>query len=349
MHLVLSIQLDHASITAFLERWRLETHTFHLPYGKMTFTLQDVEVIMGLPIEGEAMIGPTKRTWTDVCVEMLGIQIPNGHQTMLKGQRILKPALVDQIRQPLPPDANEIQVHQYARYYILPLQGDMLCNAIDKKAKQIGGPLILVQLWIYVRFPHMSLQMVPKPEGVYGPPLRPIPLAMKWEGEMCTKNAPTHVLSVYRNQIATTWPDQVKWEPYGNDLSHLPPSFRIEGSNVWRLTVPLICFWLVEFHLPDHVLRQFGLNEESYEYKFIKKALEDVNEIDCIDEPANDEAANQTKIPDVGPILRFLLCNASGQFCGVAEMQITGSKIDGVGSKNMNLDMELFDLFSKFS
>ena len=54
-----------------------------------------------------------------------------------------------------------------------------LCNATDKKAKQIGGPLILVQLWIYVKFPHMSPQMVPQPKGVYGPPLPPISLAMK--------------------------------------------------------------------------------------------------------------------------------------------------------------------------
>ena len=35
--------------------------------------------------------------------------------------------------------------------------------------------------------------------------------------------------------------------------------------------------------------------------------------------------------------LNFLQVNANGQFCGVAEMQITGSKIDGVGSKNMHL------------
>ena len=76
LHLVPSIQLDHALITAFVEQWRLETHTFHLPHGEMTITLQDVEVIMGLPIEGEAMVGPSKRTWTDVCAEMFGIQIP---------------------------------------------------------------------------------------------------------------------------------------------------------------------------------------------------------------------------------------------------------------------------------
>ena len=60
----------------------------------------------------------------------------------------------------------------------------------------------------------------------------------------------------------TWWRLQVKWEPYGNDLSHLPPSFRIEGSNMWRLIVPLICFWLVEFHLPDRVQQQFELKQE---------------------------------------------------------------------------------------
>ena len=42
-------------------------------------------------------------------------------------------------------------------------------------------------------------------------------------------------------------------------------------------------------------------SEESYEYKFIKRALEDVDEVDRIAVPANDEVANQTKIPDVGP------------------------------------------------
>ena len=92
----------------------------------MTITLQYVEVIMGLPIEGEAMVGPTKRTWTNVCVEMLGIQIPNDDQTVLKGQRILIPTLIERIRHPLPLDANEIQVHQYTRYYILALLGYMV-------------------------------------------------------------------------------------------------------------------------------------------------------------------------------------------------------------------------------
>ena len=135
LHLVPSIQLDHALITAFVKQWCPETHTFHLPHGEMTITLQDVEVIMGLPVEGEAMVGSSKRTWTDVCAEMLEIQISNDPQTMLRGQRILIAAFVERIRQPLPPDANEIQVHQYTRCYILALLGDMVF--LDKSGDRV--------------------------------------------------------------------------------------------------------------------------------------------------------------------------------------------------------------------
>ena len=35
-------------------------------------------------------------------------------------------ALVDRIGQPLPPDANEMQVHQYASCYVLALLGDIV-------------------------------------------------------------------------------------------------------------------------------------------------------------------------------------------------------------------------------
>ena len=84
LHMVSSIKFDHALIIAFVERWHPETHTFHLQHNEMMITLQDVEVIMEMPIEGEAMVGSTKITWTTVCVEMLGIQIPNNPQIMIK-------------------------------------------------------------------------------------------------------------------------------------------------------------------------------------------------------------------------------------------------------------------------
>nr|POF11264.1 serine/threonine-protein phosphatase 7 long form like [Quercus suber] len=58
LHMVPSIKFDYVLITAFVEQWHPKTHSFHLPHGEMTITLQDVEVIMGMPIESEAMKVP---------------------------------------------------------------------------------------------------------------------------------------------------------------------------------------------------------------------------------------------------------------------------------------------------
>jgi hypothetical protein len=46
-------------LSSMVDRWRPETHTFHLPCGKMTITLQDVNLITGLPVTGEAITGIT--------------------------------------------------------------------------------------------------------------------------------------------------------------------------------------------------------------------------------------------------------------------------------------------------
>ena len=60
------IQLDRSLLTALVDRWRPETHTFHLPCGEMTPTLQDVAYLLGLPIVGEA-VGPrvVAASWKD--------------------------------------------------------------------------------------------------------------------------------------------------------------------------------------------------------------------------------------------------------------------------------------------
>jgi hypothetical protein len=42
--------MNAAALTALVDRWRPETHTFHLRAGEMTSTLQDVSMILGLPI-----------------------------------------------------------------------------------------------------------------------------------------------------------------------------------------------------------------------------------------------------------------------------------------------------------
>ena len=60
------VKLDRSLLTALVDRWRSETHTFHLPCGEMTPTLQDVAYLLGLPIVGDA-VGPrvVPASWKD--------------------------------------------------------------------------------------------------------------------------------------------------------------------------------------------------------------------------------------------------------------------------------------------
>ena len=132
-----SREIDHCLISALVERWQLETHTFHLPHGEMLITLQDVEVIFGLPIDGEVLVGPTAVVdgdWSQLCMELRGFTPANDKKTLV-GKRILISRLIDIIAAPLPHDATEIQIHQYARSYILAQLGDKLF--MDKSGDRV--------------------------------------------------------------------------------------------------------------------------------------------------------------------------------------------------------------------
>ncbi|MED6188434.1 hypothetical protein PIB30_116999 [Stylosanthes scabra] len=71
---------DWALASALVERWRPESHTFHLPCGEMTITLEDVAYQLGLAMEGEPVSGCMTgwetfyegRTMEDLCQQLLG-------------------------------------------------------------------------------------------------------------------------------------------------------------------------------------------------------------------------------------------------------------------------------------
>ena len=68
------IQLDWHLISALVERWRPETHSFYMPHGEMTITLQDVEVQLGLPVHDLLIVGSTSIAtgWQSECIRLLG-------------------------------------------------------------------------------------------------------------------------------------------------------------------------------------------------------------------------------------------------------------------------------------
>ena len=105
------IEVDHALITALVERWCPEMHTFHLPHGEMGITLQDIEVMLGISVDRLPVIGRTNLKWNEVCRDLLGHEllpvIPNLNKSTLIGVRIKYKWLDAQFATPLGTDAND--------------------------------------------------------------------------------------------------------------------------------------------------------------------------------------------------------------------------------------------------
>ncbi|CAL1353747.1 unnamed protein product [Linum trigynum] len=130
------------------ERWRLETHTFHLPEGKMTITLKDVAILTKLPISGDAIIGATTKPeggWGPLIRDRLGFDMPTttpiqgrGHPPLNAGQ-VSVPWLVSHIQNEVEinDETLEDQVERYARIYLIGLVGGFLFP--DKSNRWIQG------------------------------------------------------------------------------------------------------------------------------------------------------------------------------------------------------------------
>ncbi|XP_057718894.1 protein MAIN-LIKE 2-like [Arachis stenosperma] len=106
-------RLDEALVSAFVERWRPETHTFHMPFGECTITLQDVAYQLGLPVDGRYVSG---------CLSEFHIYIQGG-----------RPAW--EIFGECPEGADDEIVRRYARAYIMMLLGTQLLA--DKSGNRI--------------------------------------------------------------------------------------------------------------------------------------------------------------------------------------------------------------------
>ncbi|RYQ94659.1 hypothetical protein Ahy_B08g089599 [Arachis hypogaea] len=50
-------RLDQPLVSDFVKRWRPETHTFYMPFGECTITLQDAAYQLELPVDGRYVSG----------------------------------------------------------------------------------------------------------------------------------------------------------------------------------------------------------------------------------------------------------------------------------------------------
>ncbi|MFQ6638615.1 hypothetical protein Gotur_015601 [Gossypium turneri] len=188
-----TFNLRYDLLSALVERWRPETHTFHFPCGECTVNLEDVAMQLGLPIHGTPVTGVS--LFTDpvaLCYQLLG-DSPEDKESNFSSLKFIwlkakfgqlsanategelmcaaRAYIMHILRGVLMPDANNNKVHMM----YLPLLADLsnvrsyswgsavlamlyreLCRATNPSVVDMGGCLTLLQSWALYRMPFLA-------------------------------------------------------------------------------------------------------------------------------------------------------------------------------------------------
>ncbi|KAE8789743.1 hypothetical protein D1007_36048 [Hordeum vulgare] len=217
--------LNAAAITALIDRWRPEIHSFHLRTGEMTVTLQDVSMITALPVEWKPLCMSTdSEGWRQQMEALIGMSPPEPKvEDGGKKDRVPAGAPFTWIAVNFahcPEDAN-----------------DELDDACRRSTKDggVGGCMLLLSIWSWERLP------VGRPKAAkwntwddHGNPVRLPNWAYKWDVVSEVASEVNLLCKQYTNEMDSLTAEQV-------NISELTPSF---------------CF---EFHPPHRVMHQSGL------------------------------------------------------------------------------------------
>ncbi|KAI0503599.1 hypothetical protein KFK09_014533 [Dendrobium nobile] len=311
------LRMDHHLLTALVERWSPQTNSFHLTVGEMTITLQDVAMILGVNIDGPALVGHTvvgagRRwlSWPDCCDDLLGshpladvvYRDPFDHRITSRfrmGQahaqtciplrwlrwtfwrdsyldlndmdfwRHVRAYILFILGCHLLPDTSGSEIHlQYltimedlAVFSTYSLGGAVLAHlyrelgeATRPSRANIAGCINLLQIWAWEHL-HVGrpLLRVPFPVELDG-----LSVGFRWNEDRL-RELPVGNLITYRDELDGLLESQVIWQPYTPDIQAQVAQICLSGADIWTARVPLISWKRVEWHLPDRVLRQFGL------------------------------------------------------------------------------------------
>ncbi|KAL5755682.1 hypothetical protein ACOSQ2_020428 [Xanthoceras sorbifolium] len=294
--LIGQFSVNNACISALVERWRGETNTFHLSNGEITITLDEVARILGLWVDGEAVVrdtttcAATGTTNMEICESLLG-KAPNSDAKEIKGGMVKLSWLKENFSE-CPKDASsDEEVEQRTRAFLLYLVGSTifattsgnlvpllylpLFKDFDKAGKYAWGAAALAFLYRQLGKASMKCQStisgsltllqcwsyfhlnIGRPEVKQELSHR-FPLALQWKGKL--NNQAKLDITLYRQKLDSFESSDIDWTPYNDMDSCIPEHIRGDFILGKSRTI-LICMDKAEWHLPDRCLRQFGLQQ----------------------------------------------------------------------------------------
>ncbi|XP_072076775.1 serine/threonine-protein phosphatase 7 long form homolog [Arachis hypogaea] len=217
-----------ALLSALVERWRPETHTFHLPVGEVTVMLEDVSYILGHPINEEAVTGRSDSSHeflVENCIACFGREPgPDDH---VFGK--LHIAWVRRCRDSEPCDTQE-SLERYVRAHIFCVLGTIVFP--DKSTVSLNSKFL--------------------------PLLRDFHRISGWSHwRRHTRNIQRSTAH-FRRGLDDMGVDDFIWRPYMGVgiLDVLAPHLVLCSTQS-----PLVSFECIEWHPTDRVRRQFGMQQ----------------------------------------------------------------------------------------
>ncbi|QHO28580.1 uncharacterized protein DS421_7g217950 [Arachis hypogaea] len=289
--------VDEPLLSAFIERWRPETHTFHMPFGECTVTLEGVAYQLGLPIDGEPVSG---------CLSEFENFMENGRpawvwfrelfgelppQNKVKQMTVCYTWFHERFRV-LPADATEDIVRIYTRAYIMMLLSSQLfadknanrvhlrwlpyVASLDDLGRYSWGSAALA--WLYrclCRGTNRNVVNLAGPLQLLQswifwrfPCLRPsdfnrfgFPLASRWAQYLPRNDAVDQRVVGARLSLDRLRVHDIVWEPYSTpDVAAIvhPEILLDQHRRLWTAVTSLIYFAAIEWHQVDRVMPQFG-------------------------------------------------------------------------------------------
>uniref|UniRef100_A0A3Q7ICZ0 Aminotransferase-like plant mobile domain-containing protein n=1 Tax=Solanum lycopersicum TaxID=4081 RepID=A0A3Q7ICZ0_SOLLC len=218
--------IDRSLITSLVERCRPETHTFHFRTGEATITLQDVEVLYGLPVNGDPVLGDesirTIGDWQNICQRLLGF-IPRPQDFNRSSLKVtaLNAHMLEQLQ--LHDLTTQEMIDQMARCYMFWMIACMMMADTSGNYLKLMYLPMLEDLNVVSSYSSGSATLAG-------------PCATRWFAHFSWTDTTKHVLKLFRDSLDSMTEDQ-------------------------RVRAPIYCWDIVEVHLPDRVMRQFGLNQ----------------------------------------------------------------------------------------